>query len=390
MRIIYRPQSISLPSGIRREAKRRVEQRPVNFDELFDSEIFLYDTFVQNKNLYLIGPPLFNVTTFVDWNESLGKASLVSNAVGHLDKCLRVVACDWFESELAFPKLGLKISTKEPSDFSHIFRNERVLFAISKDNNIDWIRDWACFHLHTHGASGLLIYDNGSSKYSVQELLAGLADLPFRAVVVVAWPFKFGPQGGGGLQAPWDSNFCQHGAFEHARWRFLSDAASALNSDIDELVLNPCEKSVFEAAEAGTGLISYRGRWILPLAKSFDVAPSVEERRHRDFSFYERDRSKSVVSTTKYCFVPSRLDLSVQCANHNVVDVKGHTRAYDRTDQAEAEFYFAHFRAINTNWHWTRDVIRNVDASALEFDALLVRRFNEIHWPAPFAKVKRS
>jgi hypothetical protein len=62
------------------------------------------------------------------------------------------------------------------------------------------------------------------------------------------WPFKYGPQGANSWDH-WDSDFCQLGAWEHARWRFLQNARSAMNSDIDELVLSKSGQSVFEAAE---------------------------------------------------------------------------------------------------------------------------------------------
>src|SRR5665213_36842 len=65
---------------------------------------------------------------------------------------------------------------------------------------------------------------------------------------VLCGPFKYGPQSTL-AQGLWDSDFYQLGAWEHARWRFLTQARSAMNTDIDELVVSARGRSVFEAAE---------------------------------------------------------------------------------------------------------------------------------------------
>ncbi len=137
------------------------------------------------------------------------------------------------------------------------FAGKRVLLTLSKNNRLEWICDWIRFHQDHHGANAVLLYDNNSTLYSLDELASAIANLPgIEATKVIHWPYKYGPQGhGGGF---WDSDFCQSGALEDARWRYLQRARSVLNVDIDELVL-PRSQSVFERVEAGPPATSRLG-----------------------------------------------------------------------------------------------------------------------------------
>src|SRR5262249_39706879 len=101
-----------------------------------------------------------------------------------------------------------------------IFHGRRVIFTMSKNNPIEWILDWARFNRDVHGADAVLIYDNGSTAYDSATLSAALKTVADIACsVVVEWPYRYGPQGFNSWDH-WDSDFCQLGAWEHARWRF--------------------------------------------------------------------------------------------------------------------------------------------------------------------------
>src|SRR5690606_8950495 len=133
---------------------------------------------------------------------------------------------------------------------------------LSQNNDLRWIADWVHFYARLHGADGVLVYDNASSAYSLADLQATLDDAVSKAgaaggnfpALAVAWPFPYGPQGGmagavNGVETDWDSDFCQTGSLQHARHRFLRQARSVLNVDVDELVLGTGGRSVFEATE---------------------------------------------------------------------------------------------------------------------------------------------
>ena len=253
-------------SGLRRESPRAPEFRQPDFDERFDSETLFYDVFrhPDRSTIMMIGPSLYNLASLFDDIEirALPSGSVCRFRRYDLDRLTRVeVDAPAGTSEIVLRagknELHGKVSPPETADY----RSLRVLYAISKNNDITWICDWARFNRDVHGAQALLIYDNQSTDYQVDELLHKLGQIGGLAFVgVVPLPFRFGPPGLG-LRKSWDSNFLQIGSLELARWRFLLDAKSFLNTDIDELVLGRGGASVFDAAER-SGIVRFYGRWV--------------------------------------------------------------------------------------------------------------------------------
>ena len=116
------------------------------------------------------------------------------------------------------------------------------------------------FYSKFHAANAFLIFDNGSGRYSFQDLLNSI-ELPKNVDIlgVVNWPFKFGPQA---VDHPyWDSDFCQYGALETARRRFLAKSRAVLSVDIDELVINELDsETIFDAtANVDAESLSFTG-----------------------------------------------------------------------------------------------------------------------------------
>ncbi|UXN74149.1 hypothetical protein N8D56_02365 [Devosia sp. A8/3-2] len=52
---------------------------------------------------------------------------------------------------------------------------DRVIFTINKDNNLEWIADWARFYVKEHGATAVVVYDNGSTEYGLDDIRSTLA-----------------------------------------------------------------------------------------------------------------------------------------------------------------------------------------------------------------------
>ncbi len=55
------------------------------------------------------------------------------------------------------------------------FRDCRVIFTLSRDNELDWIRDWVRFNRDVHGADAVLLYDNRSTLYTRGRIAGGAA-----------------------------------------------------------------------------------------------------------------------------------------------------------------------------------------------------------------------
>jgi hypothetical protein len=263
------------------------------------------------------------------------------------------------------------------------FRDCRVIFTMSKDNPIEWILDWVRFNRDVHGANAVLIYDNGSSSYDSAALSSALRSVSgLRCSVVMEWPFKYGPQGTNSRDH-WDSDFCQLGAWEHARWRFLQDARSVMNSDIDELILSRAGGSVFEAAEQSwSGFVGYRGRWVIGTDGGVGGNAVTATPRHFDFSIlmppqYQRSRwlmwRDANECPSKWTVVPNRCPAHAQWHVHLICSWWA---SYFRTRQ----FSFRHFREIGSNWKYQRTSRVALDPAIHKVDELLRRTFRRVDW----------
>jgi hypothetical protein len=182
------------------------------------------------------------------------------------------------------------------------------------------------------------------------ELQSALDEVPEIAVAaIVLWPFKYGPLGG--PENLWDSNFCQYGMLEHAKWRLLRRAAGVINADIDELVITPPGSSVFDAAaRTSRGVVEYKGTWIAPVPYGSEIKSSYSRYGFTDLALGW--------SEPKWCLIPSRVPTRSQWRVHDVVwgrksSVLPPPHPWNALKKAPMAT-FCHFSAINTNWRESR------------------------------------
>lgn len=343
----------------RREPTRPVEFRGANFDRQFDSTTLLYDAVdVGGAEVVLLAPPFFNLAGRMAATRFVSDGARCDSRIRTHDRHTQVWLTARGRRDIrATGPLGDIAIAVSPDD-SDKFRGRRVIFTMSRDNPIEWILDWVRFNRDIHGADAVLFYDNGSTAYDGATLSAALKSVPGIACsVVVEWPFRYGPQGAN-IRDFWDSDFCQLGAWEHARWRFLRHARSAMNSDVDELVLANDGRSVFEAAEnSWTGLVRYRGRWIIGVEgqaadRAADMLP-----RHRDFSIlmppdyrfsWLRGRRDVNRCLAKWTVVPAKCPRHVQWHVHSIASW------WPSYLPPSRNFSFSHFREIGSNWKYQR------------------------------------
>lgn len=328
--------AVVLPEGVRRLPPREPEDMQEGYLESFDAETLFYDVFAAEVPgiIAAVGPPLLNLEEHLEHvccTDRDGRA--LAGSFEELDRCA-VFAID-SDAEVYLGDAPIAPG----SHGGRWFEGRRVLFTKSKDNRLEWIKDWVELHRGLHGADAVLIYDNGSSLYppeAVWETAAGVEGI--EVVVVVAWPFRFGPRGHareGAKRLKWDSDFCQHGILEHARRRFLGSAASVLCCDIDEVVSGKRGRSVFEAAETRRdGRVHLRGYWV-------EACDGRGEVRHRDHVWKVRGERPC---RSKWCVVPRRVDPALQWLVHEI----------GQPDPFSTEFFFRHFRGISTSWKYER------------------------------------
>lgn len=371
----------------RRQPTRPVEFRDENFERQFDSTTLVYDAVdIGDRRIVLFAPPFFNLTEDLSCTSFFQGSERRQPDIRHLDRHAQI----WLK---ASPEGGIRavgplgdVALAISSNHLDMFRDRRVIFTMSKDNPIEWIVDWVKFNCDIHGADAVLIYNNASTAYDGAALSAALRSVPGIArSVVVEWPFKYGPQGANSRDH-WDSDFCQLGAWEHARWRFLQHARSVMNSDIDELVLSKFGQSVFEAAEQSRwGFVRYRGRWIVGVNDRNESEVADRLPQHRDFGIlmppnYEfswlRGRRDTNRCLPKWTVVPGRCAPRAQWHVHSISSWLPSYLPCSR------DFSFSHFREIGSNWKYQRTSRMPFDPAIHKTDELLQATFKRVNWEA--------
>ena len=329
--------------GTSRIPPRRPTLRGPSYEDDYDFSTLFFDCFfdVTGNSATLIGPPLLNL------EHDLGIAFVTLPDMRPAAWRMTPLTLGTLISvEMPEGSTGIVLQTRDGEhpiavqpNLSGMFAGRRTAFTLNKDNELQWIIDWAMFSVRVHGANGILVYDNASTRYSVAEIRQALECLgPDIEVAVVPWPFPYGPFDGrgGDTYGIWDSHYCQLGMLEHARRRFLATARSVLNTDVDELVISTDDRSLFEIVEnRDLGYLVIDGYWVENAPRPAQGIP-----RHRDFVQVAQGSESGCFP--KWAAVPQRIPNSAQWLVHEISGMP---------DGAIApSLSLRHFKAINTNW----------------------------------------
>ena len=339
---------LSLDYDPLREPPRPIALRNENYEDKFDFTTLFYDCFWNTRQdaVIMIGPPPFNLRQDLEIQITAYPSGTrcERRSIGSVSLTRVVVKVPTGTTAIIIKAGRTDFYVVPQPNLSTLFRERRVVMAISKDNETEWIRDWITFYRKKHDCSGILIYDNQSKLYSTTELYDRLA--PSNAellTVIVPWNFRYGVDDYrtsiSYLMA--DGLYCQKGMLEHARFRFLENAKSVLNVDIDELVLAERDASVFSIAEKSeTGLISIKGKWVENFASLASGGPP----RHKFFVHLEQ--SDNCGCEPKWAVVPQRVPYEAQWFVHFIYGMSA--------SEPEEAVELRHFKAINTNWNLDR------------------------------------
>lgn len=362
--------SIDIPTAIplRRTPPRPPELRQFAYMNQFDSRGLFQDVFWIDGQVVLVGPPLENLVELVlgarvtfDGRPPAGPPQLFK-----LDRTHRMTfAVPQRPRRMRFETDAFTVTVPVRRDEAAVFKGRRVLFTLSRNNELHWIEDWIEYHVRAHGADAVLLYDNASDRYTSGELLRRISAVPgIKAAVVVRWPYVFGPLAD--TSRMWDSDYCQFGELEDARRRFLPLAEGVLQVDVDELVVTADRSSIFDRLHhTVSGVIGFEGRWL----ESVAVAPS-EPHRHRDFAHYHAERMRAA---PKWAAIPARVPDDVQWRVHLV--------GVDFVMDAPGPVKFRHFSAITTDWRGeARRRLSTPDPSLHVLDEAWVEQMRHIGW----------
>lgn len=379
-RLIDAPSSFAMlpeQSPLRRRPRAPSRLRSPEFLAGFESRVLFYDAFwhADGERVLLVGPPPLNLhwefqtAKFIAlpldfWlgdrfytSESVTITELTDVPRGTLEIVARIGHSDYV--------LPIR------QNFAGEFAGRNVIFTMSRDNDLDWIAEWARYHVRCQDVDAVVLFDNGSTRYGIEDIEQKLLQIPGLAkIAVLSWPFAYGAPDRAVLNNPFYSLFCQICAMSVALRRFAPLARGLLNCDVDELVATPEGTTIFDLlAQTSHGLIVMRGQYMEAAAGPGGVAAG---RTHRDFPFVLKDPKARQSRQKKWALEPTRpwvSSLNVHPYMHWI-----HGRPFFSKARPDGVFY-RHFRGINTNWKDRRADGSHLSMSDLERDSGFDRLF---------------
>ncbi|MCR8726801.1 hypothetical protein [Frigidibacter sp. ROC022] len=258
--------STVLPEGCgwRRDPLLKPEAHGPDHDARYDFDTLFYGAAYRpdRKALVLVGPPPLNLKPLMRAGRYLadGTPLRLRRIKVYRRHCEVWLTAGEAPAELRFAHDGLDLTVPILRPLPG-FAGRRCLVTLSKDNDLDWVRDWAGHCARHQGVEALLFLDNASTKVDPKETAAVLAEIPGLAVAVISVPARFGPVG---IRSPASrALFLQTGMLNICRHAWLREARSVMHCDIDELPVSD-GPTLFEAAEKSRlGYATARCLWRL-------------------------------------------------------------------------------------------------------------------------------
>ncbi len=355
--------SIELPPDgeFRRNCIIPAESRGVDVDTHYDFHTLIYDAFYipGKRSICLICPKLLNFETLIRGGKFTADGEdLRIASIWQFKRYTQIwLRCRRKPTHLRFQHGSFDAKIPLPQEQSELFRGLNCAVLKSKDNDLNWVRDWTDYHVRVHGLQGLVFFDNGSSRYQPSDTLETLRKVPgIKQAQIISAPFKFGHP------HSVDLLFLQVGLLNIARLRFLSLASAVLCTDLDELVKPVFQSDIFSATRRSPlGYLLFRGRWRHAMFMN-----STDPVRHSDHFYRKLDDS---CSPTKYCINPRGL------CGFSHWDIHGAVRGFLKDILTTSKFEYWHCRQISTNWKYDRT---DSEKHLLEIDPETARIFDEV------------
>lgn len=367
-------------SRLRRRVRAPEKQRPAAFHERFEDRALAYDCFwhADGERILLAGPPPMNLlpefrrATFTALPSGAAPTARLYPSLSTMIIELRGAPAGTHAIAMALghEQFVLEVQPNHADEFA----GRRVLFAMSKDNELGWIAEWARYHAARHGTDAVILFDNGSGRYGVGEIEQTLLAVPGIArVAVPSWPGAFGMTDQALAINPYWSHFLQISAMGVALRRFGAHAFGLLNCDVDELAATRSGRPIYDLlGQARRGLVVFRGQWIEAVADGEGATT------HASYALRLRDPRAARSRPGKWLLDPRRdwvQRLDVHPYWHWVAG-----RPWFGKSMPEDAFYW-HFKGINTRWK--EDRAPGVPVAELEPDPLLAAVFPRVESHRP-------
>ena len=348
---------VLLPPGIERGLRPASQPRSEKFLASYEYRVLFYDVFwhADGKRVLLVGPPPIDLGSHYRAaryqavpSGKLLRAKSHHTPITHLYS----VKAPSGTTHLDITFAGVTQRVAIAPNHADFFAGERLLFTLSKDNDLNWIADWAQFHVVNQGVTAVMLFDNNSTRYSLADIEATLLAVPgLRRIAVLPVPFTYPMLDDAVPEDIFWAHFLQPAVMVSMFRRYGLQAQGILNCDIDELAVPLTGQTVFDAASRSrSGTVYYRTAWIEPVPEAIQAGGY----RHHDFRQMAVDVDYSRGQTQKWALTPHRRwlqRLKVQPHTHVIANRPIATR--HKPDNA----YIAHFKAISTGWKYERPVL---------------------------------
>jgi len=325
--------------------------RPDEFLEKFDQTGLFYDVFRDRsaKRVWLIGPVPKNLEKHLRAAHATGNGSGLTRRLKFVKcqtACIAYVDLPETDNHLTLEFAGKKYEARIGENRCEDLAGHRVVFCLNNNNRLKWIQDWAKFYQKEHGATAVVVFDNGSNAYSKKELeLAISAVQGIEKVLVVGWPYKFGANDRVGQQNGLSVfvRFAQPVMYFEMYLRYGQTASSLLNVDIDELLVSDNRESIFELAEKRFfGCVKFERYLVENVAKN----KLQDEFSFVDFCVRQKAKLGRQDSFKKWAFAPSKVKSVKRIALPNTHWIRGIINPYQTAKQMKC----FHFAGIGTGW----------------------------------------
>lgn len=286
----------ALPHGTFRHSKLSQKYQREGYAQAFDDTTLWYDAIYRDGRVHLICPKLNNLKAEVHKGAfSLdGLPAKIARIRRYYRHDIIELSCTTPPNEVRLKAFGATISTTVNAEETAPFKGLNTALCMSKDNDLRWITDFARYHVEMHGLEALVLMDNGSITYTVQDIEDALSLTDLKRIMVISTPWKYGPRG----RAPYarTEKYLQTALFNVLRLRWLREARAVLSCDIDELIHTPGTTIFDLALKSRAGFVRVPGYWRYPDPEATD--PSL----HASHT-HMKPNDKSC--PTKWCINPS-------------------------------------------------------------------------------------
>lgn len=330
--------TLSDAAGVLRDHIRKAARRTPHYLEAYDRRTLLYDCVYQpRQNAYLFTAPMFGNL----WPVFRDGLRLNGQPVKGLKRTRRgkydQVVLRAPRGPLGLVVNGIEYDLQQRQSISPEFGGLNCAVTMNRNNHIDWVFDWATYHVAAHRLEAVLIFDNGSTDYTPQDLATALGAVDgLQTIAVASAPYPYGTTDKveRGEIRP---NFLQPAMLNLARSDFLADARAVLNVDIDELVQSRDGSSVFDTAVARRNMAVR-----LPVYWAYPEPSSTGPVRQSAHLFRDTPKQRT---PRKWCAVPkgalSRLGWHVHHIGGELFKLNPESKAHE----------VIHCRATSTGWN---------------------------------------